>query len=160
MGRKQARETKNLIKNEKIDLIITSSLKRAKETAEIINENFDIEIIEDSRLMERNFGFFEGIAKNERKKLKAINPEINDIWDYNKNISMKNIETMKDFCNRISESLDEIINKYKDKNILIVTHGGVSTVIKCYFLKYPLQYINDREKVKGLKNCEVVEFII
>ena len=67
---------------------------------------------------------------------------------------------MKEFCSRIYEILDEIIKEYEDKDILIVTHGGVSTVIKCYFMKYPLQYINDKEKIKGLKNCEVAEFVI
>ena len=35
-GRQQAEETGELIKDENIDLIITSPLKRAKETAEII----------------------------------------------------------------------------------------------------------------------------
>ena len=35
-GRNQAEETGMQIQNEKIDLIITSPLKRAKETAEII----------------------------------------------------------------------------------------------------------------------------
>ena len=63
VGRMQARETRDLIKNEKIDLIITSSSKRAKETAEIINENFNVDIIEDRRLMERKFGEFEGTTK-------------------------------------------------------------------------------------------------
>lgn len=159
-GRQQAIETKNLIKNEKVDLIITSPSKRAKETADIINENFNVTIIEDSRLMERKFGVFEGTTKNERNLLKETNPEINYVWDYNKNIAIDDMETMKDFCNRVYEFLNEIVKEYKDRNILIVTHGGVSTVIKCYFMNYPLQYINDREKIKGLKNCEIAEFVI
>ena len=159
-GRMQARETRNLIRDEKIDLIITSPSKRAKETAEIINENFNVTIVEDSRLMERKFGVFEGTTKNERKLLKETNPEINYVWDYNKNIAIDDMETIKFFCNRVYQVLDEIVKKYKDKNILIVTHGGVSAVIKCYFMKYPLENFVDREKIKGLKNCEIAEFVI
>lgn len=55
---------------------------------------------------------------------------------------------------------DEITTKYKDENVLIVTHGSSSIPIKCYFMKYPLENLVDREKIKGLENCEVVEFEI
>lgn len=162
LGRQQAIDTKKLIQNEKVDLIITSSAKRAKETAEIINEKFNVNIIEDSRLLERRFGPFEGTTKKERELLKETNPEISCVWDYNKNIEIEDMESMKDFCNRIYEFLDEVVNKYKskNKNILIVTHGGVSVVIKYYFNKLPLENFVDREKIKGLKNCEVIEFNI
>ena len=159
-GRQQAKETGELIKNENIDIIITSPLKRAKETAKIINENFNVTIIEDNRLMERNFGKSEGLTKDDRRKLKEINPEVNDVWNYNKNIDFNGMETMQDFCNRIYKFLDEIINKYRYKNILIVTHGGVSVPIKCYFMKYPLENFCDRDAVKGLKNCEITKFEI
>ena len=159
-GRQQAKETGELIKNENIDIIITSPLKRAKETSIIINENFNVTIIEDNRLMERNFGKSEGLTKDDRRKLKEINPEVNDVWNYNKNIDFNGMETMQDFCNRIYKFLDEIINKYRYKNILIVTHGGVSVPIKCYFMKYPLENLCDRDAVKGLKNCEITKFEI
>lgn len=157
-GRQQAKETSELIKNENIDVIITSPLKRAKETAEIINKNFQVTIIEDNRLMERGFGKSEGLTKDDRIKLKEIYPEVNDVWNYNKNIDFNGIETMHNFCNRIYKFLDEIIEKYKEKNILIVTHGGVSVPIKCYFMKYPLENLLDRDIIKGLQNCEVAKF--
>lgn len=160
VGRQQARETRNLIKDEKLDLIITSPSKRAKETAMIINENFNVTIMEDSRLMERKYGQYEGITRDEIKLLKETNSEFNFIWDYNKNIAINNMENMKTFCNRIYEFFDEIVKKYKDKNILIVTHGGTAAVIKCYFTKYPLENIVDREKMQGVKNCEIAEFIV
>ena len=63
IGRQQAKETIKLIKDENIDVIITSPLKRAKETAEIINKNFEVTIIEDNRLIERGFGKNEGLTK-------------------------------------------------------------------------------------------------
>lgn len=54
VGMQQAEKTGKLIKNENIDLIITSPLKRAKKTAELINKNFKVPIIEDNRLIERD----------------------------------------------------------------------------------------------------------
>ena len=60
VGIKQAKQTKEELKNIDIDLIICSPLKRAKKTAEIINEGRNIPIIFDDQIIERNFGEFEG----------------------------------------------------------------------------------------------------
>lgn len=115
IGKKQAEKTGELIKNEKIDLIITSPLKRARETAEIINLKIGVPIIEENRLMERYYGKSEGLTKKEIKKIKETYPEIMDVWNYNKNININEIERMDEFCNRIYQFLDDITNKYKDK---------------------------------------------
>ncbi len=48
--------------------------------------------------------------------------------------------------------------KYKDKNILIVTHGGTSVSIKCFFTQYPLEKLIDRDVIKGLGNCEIARY--
>ena len=63
VGIKQAKQTKEELKNIDIDLIICSPLKRAKKTAEIINEGRNIPIIFDDQIIERNFGeFYTGTA--------------------------------------------------------------------------------------------------
>ena len=100
IGREQAVTTSEKIKNEKIDIIITSPLKRARETAEIINKQFNVEIVEDDRLMERCYGDFEGITKLELKEKKTQYPEIDDAFNYLKNIDIFNMETMQDLCTR------------------------------------------------------------
>ena len=71
VGIKQAKQTKEELKNIDIDLIICSPLKRAKKTAEIINEGRNIPIIFDDQIIERNFGEFEG------EKIK-----FDEFWDY------------------------------------------------------------------------------
>ena len=72
VGIKQAKQTKEELKNVDIDLIICSPLKRAKQTAQIINEGRNIPIIFDDQIIERNFGEFEG------EKIK-----FDEFWDYN-----------------------------------------------------------------------------
>ena len=47
------------------------------------------------------------------------------------------------------------IRKYRDKNVLLVTHGGVSKAISCYFNGVP---DDGNLQVLGLKNCEVREY--
>ena len=67
-GIEQADEVRKIIEEKNIDLIISSPLERTKQTAEIINKEFNVEILEDKRLVERGFGDFEGITKLELKK--------------------------------------------------------------------------------------------
>ena len=157
-GRKQAEVTGNNIGDKRIDLIISSPLKRARETADIINKSFNVNIIEDKRLMERNYGKSEGLTKDEIRELKKEYPEIEEVWDYQKNTGVNGIEKMQDFCSRVYEFLNEIKEKYKNKRVLLVTHGGTSIPIQCYYKKYPLEQIKDRSVIKSLKNCEVAMF--
>ena len=59
-GIKQAEETREKLLNENIDEIISSPLKRAKKTAEIIGSERNIPIIIDEAIIERRYGKFEG----------------------------------------------------------------------------------------------------
>lgn len=146
VGIKQAKQTKEELKNIDIDLIICSPLKRAKQTAEIINEGRNIQIIFDNQIIERNFGEFEG------KKIK-----FDEFWDYNAHPRYQRAETIQEIISRISNFLDKIKEEYKDKNVLLVTHGGVSIAINCYFKGIP----EDGKLINYcLHNCEVQEFEI
>ena len=157
-GRRQAEETAQNIGDRKVDLIITSPLKRAKETAEIINKRFNVPIIEDKRLLERGFGEFEGVTKDERNELKKIYPDIEYMWDYDKNVDVKGMEKVQVLCARIFSLLDEVTQKYSDKTVLLVTHGGTSVPIQCYFKVCTVHELGNRQVVRGLNNCEVAEF--
>lgn len=142
-GKDQARITSEKLKDYKIDLIISSPLKRAKETANIINEIKNIEIKYDDRLKERDFGEFEGVDYNE-----GYDPYL---WDYYENKKYQRAEQMQEFFERIYNLLNELDN---NKNILLVTHGGVSAAINCYFKKdIPTGSLT--EAGIFLKNCEI-----
>lgn len=145
-GKEQATIVSKTLSSNKIDLIICSPLLRTKQTAEIINENKNIEIIYDERIIERDFGEFEGLNINEF--------EFADYWNYYKNKQYNKAENIIDFFDRIYSFLDDIIEKYSDKNILVVTHGGVSISMYCYFNNIiPTDTLIDRGY--NLENCEV-----
>lgn len=148
-GKQQAEEAKNSLKEMNLDLIICSPLKRAKQTAEIINRDRNISIIYDDRIIERDFGEFEG------KKTKDF--DFHRYWNYYKNDIYEQAENIQDFFKRIYEFLDDINNKYKDKNVLIVTHGGVSIPVACYFSnKIPEGSLVDAGLLLG--NCQVAKY--
>lgn len=62
----QADECRRFLKNYEWDVMITSLLKRAKETAEIINKDSNIPLVEMIEFVERYYGDAEGMAVEER----------------------------------------------------------------------------------------------
>lgn len=144
-GREQASEIKEKLKEIKFDKVFSSPLKRALETAQIITDD-DIEI--DERLIERCNGELEGKLKSECVNMVDFTDE---------NDSKLGIELLSKFRGRIENFLSEIEKKYNGKNILIVTHAGVSIYVKCYFEGEPKDGNYSRYK---LKNCEVLTYNI
>ena len=129
-----------------IDLIISSPLLRAKQTALLINDGKNIPVTYDDRIIERDFGEFEG------RQTKDF--DFRGYWNYYLNQQYEKAENIQDFFKRVYDFLDDITQKYQDKNILIVTHGGVSIPIACYFKKMiPEGSFLDMDFVLG--NCEV-----
>ena len=150
-GFEQAEETRKKLLDENIDLIICSPLKRAKQTAEIINKDRNIKIIYDDRLIERDFGEFEGMETKDF--------DFHGYWNYYKNDYYESAENIQEFFKRVYSFLDDIINKYKDKNILVVAHGGISIPIRCYFNQnIPEGSLVDAGLV--LENCQVASYDI
>ena len=145
----QAEKLKEIIKDYDIDLIISSTMKRARKTAEIINETLKCDIIYDASLVERGYGIFEGKIREE------ITDEVlnsHALYNYNVNKNYGEVETIHDLCSRVWKLLDKIKKDYKDKNILLVTHGGTIQIINAYFVG-----INKDGVIRDLRinNCEV-----
>lgn len=149
VGMKQALETKNNLMDKDIDLIICSPLLRAKQTAEIINKGRNIPIIYDNRIIERDFGEFEGMLTN--------NFDFNGYWDYYKNEQYKTAENIQAFFQRVYSFLEDIVKKYSEKNVLLVAHGGVSIPIACFFNEnIPIGSLIEAGLVLG--NCQVLAY--
>ena len=146
-GIQQAETTRDALKEERIDLIVCSPLKRAIQTAEIINQGRNIRIIIDERVSERDFGEFEGMPNTDF--------DYNAFWSYKQNLKYAKAENIKDFFRRVYNFLDNIKNEYDGKRILIVAHGGISIPVKCYFDGIP-----NAETLLPLclGNCEVAKY--
>lgn len=145
----QASETSKKLINTQIDLVICSTLKRTMQTAQVINAERNIPIIYDERISERDFGEMEGKHQEDF--------DFKGFWSYKKNIRYETAENIQNFFKRIYSFLDDIIVKHRDMNILLVTHGGVSIPVDCYFNGIP----SDDDLLKLVaKNAEIKEYDI
>lgn len=143
-GIEQARKVAQKLKNYKIDMIYCSPLVRAKKTAEIINEFHGVEIVFDNRLKEFYAGAKQGtIDLNWDKKHKA---------EYLHEPEKYNAEPYQKFYDRVVDVLKEI--RDLNKNVLIVSHGGVYRNI----YRYKNNIKDFTQQFYTLRNCEIVEF--
>lgn len=126
-GRKQARSAGEIIEKLNIDLIFCSPLKRTVETAKLACPNTPI--ILDDRLRSRDHGEFEGLRRDE------IDRSL--YWNIKKQPKYEKAESLQHLFDRVKSLLEEIKEKYQDKNILLVTHSSVTRVLYYYFNGIP-----------------------
>jgi len=147
-GIKQALEAREKVKDLDIDLIICSPLLRTRHTCDIVNGN-NIPVIYDERIEERDCGLLTD------KELGEF--YYTDYWNYYSQNKIEGLETIQELFERIKLFLDDIKEKYRDKNILLVTHGGVARAIYFYFNELPKDGMIQKF---GSTNCGIKEYEI
>ena len=115
LGKEQAI---NLGKNTpyKFDVLFTSDLIRAKESAKLAFPKF--QVIEDKRLRECNYGDLDGEDKNQI------------IYEGHINNPFPNGESLKDVEKRLRDFLKYVKENYKDKTIGIIAHRAPQLAIE------------------------------
>ncbi|MCR4956087.1 MAG: histidine phosphatase family protein [Lachnospiraceae bacterium] len=123
------------------DVVYSSPLLRAKETADIITPK-EQTIILDDRIREMSFGKFDGSSffdiKNGKPGYEGIAKCFNDPPHY---VADETAESYQAMFQRLKSFLDEIHDKYVDnQSVLVVAHGcairGMLTVIGEYSLEH------------------------
>ena len=143
-GRLQAQKIADLLKDQVIDQIFSSPLKRATETAEIINQPHQLPIQCDERLAERGFGDYEGTPIGKF--------DFCGFWNQEKEAKFPSCEKTSDLFLRVHSFIEECRVKYANQNVLAVAHGGVSLPFYTYFKEIE----NDHDMRRYmLNNCEV-----
>lgn len=106
------------------DRIICSPLKRAQQTAEILNQKYQLPITLDNRLREISYGEWDGQKNADLRKLHpdAYNEYWNDALPTYKQYAPHG-ESFEDVIDRVSDFLEESIKKYPDEKLICVTHG-------------------------------------
>lgn len=140
-GRKLAYKTKEGLKEVPFDLVITSPLKRARETALIVKGDREIPIIEDARIEEMCFGEYEGLyCKGE--KFNIPDEEFKNFFDAPERYrATRGGENFSEFNERIEHFLDDVFNNkdYQNDTILVSVHGAVLCAILRIIKKNPMR---------------------
>ena len=152
LGRKQAEKTAEYLSNKKIDVIYSSDLLRAYQTADPISENHQLSIITDTMYREIYAGKWEGMTFDDIKK------DYSDLFDKWKTSLMNAYcpdgETVKDVMKRVYEETIRLANLYSGQTICVVTHATPIRVLKTIALNIN----HDEAYAYPLANASITEF--
>ncbi len=147
LGKQQAIETAEKLRNTKFDYIYCSDLGRCKQTAkEIIKFHQKTPIQYSSELREMNFGDFQGA------------PSRDYLWDE----LPGNFETRRapngenglEFQKRVIDYTNNLLEEHPDDSMLLITHGGVMKILKSHIEKLDYEATIKSE----CANCEIWEY--
>lgn len=146
LGHAQARALGEKIAAQKlrIDEIRCSPLSRARDTALEISKIIGVPVTVEPRLMEQNFGKWEGTP---RDGADFLSEKANFARDF------EGGESMLRLCQRIYNLLDEITAD-PGRVVLLVAHNGISRAVQSYFT--PMG--NEEYAAFGIDNCEIRRF--
>ena len=129
-GLRDAHKAADYFRGQHFDAFYASSLGRAMRTAEIIGDAIKQTPQPVDNLQERYYGHIEG------KSLDLFEPDGSGLWILRPYVSLMlwlTGEREKDFIQRITNSIEEIITRHQGQKILVVTHWGVISILSLYF---------------------------
>jgi broad specificity phosphatase PhoE len=140
LGLRQAERVAGRLRGERIDVIMTSTLSRAIDTAQIIRNSVDLlkdkEILTFAELNERDYGDFTGRTKEELSA-GGLLPR----WHLLRYlIPPPGGESVMRQSKKVRKFIREAFLRYPDENILIVTHAGTLKILVAYFLNKGLKW--------------------
>lgn len=123
-GEKQLELLGLRFRNEPIDVIYTSPLKRARMTAEAIAKyHHNVDVIDEPGFLEMDVGELEDRSL---KELAVMYPETAQKWDKCPDLcEFPGGETMWQVYERVNAALDKVIAENPGKTVVVTTHGGV-----------------------------------
>lgn len=124
-GIKQAKELAMKLKDIRIDAFVSSDLKRAMQTCEILAAPHDMTITTTPLLRERDWGGFTGM----------FIPDLKDKpWP-------SDVETLDEMKHRARLFLQWISKNYDGKTVLAVGHGIINKAIRSVYTGKPMNEI-------------------
>jgi probable phosphoglycerate mutase len=136
-GRAQAEAiARRLAAEPAFDLIVSSDLGRAHDTARAIARATGHAIVLDARLRERHFGVGEGLTYDEvgRRFPGAFRSDGAIDPDY----AIPGGESRRQFHERVARAFESLAADHPDARVIVVTHGGVLATLYRHVHGIPL----------------------
>jgi len=138
-GRRQAQKTAEKLREYEPQIIYSSDLMRAYETAQIISRVVSAPIMTDKRLREINQGDWEGMHVDE------IKDKFNGLFKAREkdpfNVSSPQGETMGEVYQRVYEVLKKILADHPQDRVVITAHGVVLAIIRLMAVREPIDRV-------------------
>jgi probable phosphoglycerate mutase len=122
-GREQARQAAQALLHEQPQVLYSSDLSRARETAEAIAQATGLPVQLDPGLRERHFGIWQGHTYAE---VEQAWPELSACWRRREAaFGPPEGETLQQFFDRSVSTATRIAQRHPGQTVALVAHGGV-----------------------------------
>ncbi|MHB2028352.1 MAG: histidine phosphatase family protein [Acidimicrobiales bacterium] len=126
VGREQVRAVLPSLSERALDCIVVSDLTRALESAQIVADALNLDLISDARLRERGFGVYEG------RPLDDLDARLSGV-DHDRIVDVDarppQGESLREMRSRLVEFLGDL-RRTSFSRALVVTHGGTIRVLR------------------------------
>jgi broad specificity phosphatase PhoE/ribonuclease HI len=102
--------------------LISSPLKRARQTADAIARATGLPVVDDTDWYELSFGSWDGKSIEE---VKAESPEDYQAWLNSSSYRPGGGESYDEAAERIDAAMEKVLHLYPGKKVVVVTHNGV-----------------------------------
>ena len=134
----QAQELSEEWKDREIDVIVSSDLKRAVDTAAIVAAPHGLEVVKTPLLRERDWGDFTGRY----------------IPDLKNEPFPDNVESLENLLSRAGEFITYLRETFPGKKVLAVGHGIINKAIQAVY------YHKSMREIQKMSNAEVRELLL
>ncbi|HSU79025.1 MAG TPA: histidine phosphatase family protein [Candidatus Angelobacter sp.] len=151
-GIRQAEELANRLRCQPLDIIISSPSERTLQTAQIINGNHNLLIVQDEHFMEIDVADWEGKKKEELEQDRAF-----QFWKQPHLYKSERGEDFYDVRERVLPRIKSLLQEHPHEDILLVTHSVVLKTILNYFDDRPLERLWEGPFLHGT-SLTVIDF--
>lgn len=149
-GLKQAEVVADKLLEQEFDIIFSSPLRRAVQTAEAIAKGRSIQVVLRGELRERDWGSLSGKTWEEMDAEIGVEPgylankDFNQEYDYRAHGG----ESAQDVKERFLRFIDHLKTDHANKRVMVIAHGGILRLSNFLF---------NQEKLKHITNTAIVE---
>jgi broad specificity phosphatase PhoE len=138
IGQRQIERLGNYLKDEKIDAVYASDLKRTMMSAKTIIGGRDLDVVPCHELREMNYGVCEGLTFGE---IGLSYPDVAEkCAHFTLELEFPEGEKFQEFIDRSSAFLEKLKKHKPKETILVVSHNGPLKVLICRLLEISMEH--------------------
>lgn len=131
-----------------VDIVYTSDLPRAVQTANVVAERLGLPVEQDPAFREVDVGEWAGLT---REEVAERDPEGFRRWSEG-GAGWQDGESYEDMHARVVAAYERVCALHADARVLIVAHGGTVRALTAHAVGLGL---HDRRRIDGVRNCSL-----
>jgi probable phosphoglycerate mutase len=136
-GRAQVREVADWLApiGEAVDVVVTSPVRRTRESAEIVAERLAARLVEEPGFAEMEFGSWDGMTFAE---VHDGRPDEMEAWLGHLDVAPGGGETFREVEKRVEDALARLLETYLGQTVVVVSHVTPIKILVAHAVDAPL----------------------